>query len=228
MNEIKIGALRYIGKLLLQRILGAAAFFIAAKTWKIPRGIIYFAVYMITTIISAIIMYRHDPELLNVRRKAGVGTKNWDKILLLMYVLLAFYGIYVVAGLDSRYQESATSPILFWGGMFIMIMTCFLAIWPVMENRNFESSARIQKDRGQSVCTTGPYAIVRHPGYSIIVLWAISMPMMFGRLTGIVAIVIGVIIVIRTYLEDTMLKRELPGYVEYTQKVRYRLIPYIW
>ncbi len=228
MNKIKSGAVKYTGKLMLQRALGAVAFFLAAGTWNVPRGILYFAVYTMSTIISSIILYHHDAELLNARRKVASNTKNWDKVLLLIYVLLGFYGIYAAAGLAVRFHYSETSPLLFWIGMTIMVLTCVLAVWPVMENRNFESSARIQNDRGQSVCSTGPYSFVRHPGYSAILLWSVAMPMMFGLYAGILAAVIAIIIVIRTYLEDTMLKKELPGYMDYTKKVQYRLLPYIW
>ncbi|MGF7144702.1 protein-S-isoprenylcysteine O-methyltransferase Ste14 [Anaerotaenia torta] len=228
MNEIKSGAVKYIGKMILQRGLGAAAFFLGAGTWDVPRGIAYFAVYIVSTVIASVILYRHDAELLNARRKVTSDTKSWDKVLLLIFVVLAFYGIYAAAGLSVRFHSPETSPVLFWIGMAIMALTCFLAVWPVMENRNFESSVRIQKDRGQKVCSTGPYAIIRHPGYSVILLWSVGMPMMFGMLAGMTAVLIVIVIVIRTYLEDTMLQKELPGYSEYTKKVRYRLLPYIW
>ena len=228
MNDIKTGALKYIGKLILQRILGTAAFFLSAGTWNSPRGIAYFIVYTISTIVSAIILYHHDAELLNARRKVAPDTKSWDKALLLVYVLLSFYGIYAAAGLSVRLHHTETSPILFWIGMAVMVLTCFLSVLPVMENRNFESSARIQKDRKQSVCSTGPYAIVRHPGYSVILLWAAAIPMMFGLYAGIVSVMTAIIIIVRTYLEDTMLKNELPGYLDYAKKVQYRLLPYIW
>lgn len=228
MNEIKSGAIKYIGKLMLQRALGAAAFFLLAGIWNAPRGIAYFVVYTVATIIAAIILYRHDAELLNARRKVAPDTKSWDKVLLLVYVLLNFYGVYAAAGLSVRLHQPKTSSLLFWIGMFIMILTCFLSVWPVIENRNFESSVRIQTDRKQSVCSTGPYSIVRHPGYSVILLWAVAIPMMFGLYAGIVSAMIAILIIIRTYLEDTMLKNELPGYLDYAGKVKYRLLPYLW
>ena len=228
MNNIKLGALKYIGKLMLQRLLGAAAFFLAAGTLDVPRGFAYFTVYTVSTVISAIIMYHHDAELLNARRRIAPNTKGWDKVLLLIYVLLGFYGIYAAAGLSIRFHHADMPTALFWGGMAIMALTCFLAVWPVMENRNFESSARIQNDRGQKVCSTGPYSFVRHPGYSVILLWSIAVTMMFGLYTGIAAVAIVITIVTRTFLEDRMLQKELPGYLEYTKKVRYRLLPYIW
>lgn len=225
MTNVKSGAMKYIGKLMFQRFLGAAIFFISAGTLNVPRALIYFFVY---TALSAIVLYHHDPELLNARRKIAANTEAWDKILLLIYVLLGFYGVYAAAGLSIRFQQTETSLMLFGAGMLLMILTCFLSIWPVMENRNFESSVRIQEDRGQTVCSSGPYSYVRHPGYSAILLWSISISMIFGGLAGIIAILIILTIVIRTYFEDQMLQEKLSGYVEYSKKVKYRLIPYIW
>lgn len=228
MTNVKSGAMKYIGKLMFQRFLGAAIFFIAAGTLNVPRALIYFFVYTAATILSAIVLYHHDPELLNARRKIAANTEAWDKILLLIYVLLGFYGVYAAAGLAIRFQQTETSLMLFGVGMLLMVLTCFLSIWPVMENRNFESSVRIQEDRGQTVCSSGPYSYVRHPGYSAILLWSISISMIFGGLAGIIAILIILTIVIRTYFEDQMLQEKLSGYVEYSKKVKYRLIPYIW
>lgn len=228
MNYAEQGARKYIGQLLLQRLGGAALFFLAAGTWKAPRGIAYFGVYTLASLIAVTALYHKQAETLDARRKISPDTKKWDKLILLFFVLLAYYGIYLAAGLSIRFERSQTPPPLFWAGMAIMLACCFLSVWPVMVNRNFESSARIQADRRQKVCSIGPYAFVRHPGYSVLILWALSMPMMFGLYTGMVSAVICALIVIRTFLEDSMLKNELPGYKDYMEKVRYRLVPYVW
>lgn len=135
---------------------------------------------------------------------------------------------FLAAGLSTRFGRPQTPSVLFAMGMLIMLACCFLSVWPVWVNRNFESSARIQEDRGQTVCSTGPYAFVRHPGYSVLILWALSMPMMFGLYAGIVAVTIILLVIIRTGLEDSMLKNDLPGYKGYMEKVKYRLLPYVW
>lgn len=228
MNETKRGAVQYIGILIGQRLLGAFCFFLAAGHWNDLRGILYFTVYTAVAVIAAVILFRGHAETLSARRKAGADTKRWDKILLAVYVPLAFYGVYAAAGLSVRLGQPPTALPLFAAGLILMAAVSLLGIWPIMENRNFESSVRIQKDRGQSVCSTGPYAIVRHPGYTAIILWAMSIPMIFGLYAGITAGITAILIIIRTGLEDRMLKRELPGYLEYSRRVRYRLIPYIW
>lgn len=109
-----------------------------------------------------------------------------------------------------------------------MLAATLFGVWPIMENRHFESSVRLQRDREHKVCSTGPYAYIRHPGYSAIVLWGLSMPMIFGPPVWIVTAAILVIMVTRTWLEDKFLQNSLPGYQNYAGNVRYRLIPYIW
>lgn len=224
----KQGARKYLGKLLLQRILGAAAFFLAAGTWNAPRGRLYFLLYISASVVAGWVLYRGHAEVLDARRGMASDTKNWDKIILPLLAVLAYYGIYVAAGLSVRFSCPQTPPALFWFGMAVMFACCFLSVWPVMVNRNFESSARIQKDREQKVCSEGPYAFVRHPGYTVLILWALAMPAMFGLYAGVVSAAVIILVIARTYLEDSMLKNELPGYKEYMKKVRYRLFPYFW
>jgi protein-S-isoprenylcysteine O-methyltransferase Ste14 len=99
----------------------------------------------------------------------------------------------------------------------------------MISNAYFSTAVRIQADRGQQVCRSGPYRYVRHPGYVGFFFQALSVPIMLGSLWALLfAIPAGVLMVIRTYLEDNMLKEELPGYSEYTQEVKYRLLPGVW
>jgi len=99
----------------------------------------------------------------------------------------------------------------------------------MLVNRYFEASVRIQRDRGHRVITTGPYRIVRHPGYVGAILWGISTPLIIGSVYGLIpGSVAGIVRIIRTSLEDKLLCKELKGYVEYTKRVRYRLLPELW
>ena len=98
-----------------------------------------------------------------------------------------------------------------------------------LENTFLESTARIQRDRNQKVCTTGPYSVVRHPAYSALILNCIGLSLIFPYVSVWICMAItAVIIIIRTALEDRMLKEGLDGYFEYTKQTRYRLIPFIW
>jgi protein-S-isoprenylcysteine O-methyltransferase Ste14 len=142
---------------------------------------------------------------------------------------LAYYGIYIVAGLGNRLYWDRLPIECFYVGTGLYLFSCVFSVWPVIENKHFEATSRIQDNRGQTVIKTGPYKIIRHPGYAGIVLWAIASYLMFGTFpVGIVCFVVIVTIWIRTYLEDKMLKNELLGYLEYSQTVKYRLLPFIW
>jgi protein-S-isoprenylcysteine O-methyltransferase Ste14 len=96
-------------------------------------------------------------------------------------------------------------------------------------NRHFEPTVRIQTDRGHTVIDTGPYALVRHPGYVAASLLVLGMPLSLGSYwASIPAILSYLLLVVRTALEDRTLQDELPGYKEYARRVRYRLLPGVW
>jgi protein-S-isoprenylcysteine O-methyltransferase Ste14 len=161
--------------------------------------------------------------------KKQENTRNWDKVLLPIYVLLAYFGIYLIAGLGNRFHWGRLPMECFYVGIILYLLSCVYTIWPIFENKHFEETSLAQNNRNQTVITSGPYRIIRHPGYSGIVIWAIASCLMFGTLAvGIVSFVVIIIICIRTYLEDKMLKNELSVYLEYSRKVKYRLLPFIW
>lgn len=88
---------------------------------------------------------------------------------------------------------------------------------------------RIQSDRKQTVCSNGSYRFIRHPGYLGGIIFTIATPFLLGSFWGLIPIIFTLIpVFIRTYLEDETLKKELTGYTEYSKKVRYRIIPFIW
>jgi protein-S-isoprenylcysteine O-methyltransferase Ste14 len=104
-----------------------------------------------------------------------------------------------------------------------------LGTWAMVTNAFFSSVARIQEDRDQSVITGGPYRIVRHPAYAGGVVSSIAIPLMLGSFWALIPAGIALIfLVIRTKNEDEMLMEELPGYSDYAQQTRYRLVPGIW
>ena len=228
-GEVRKGAIKYLIILLLQRVIGVGLFFIAAGTFNDLRGTTNLTLYLFVSIVACVIMFSGHQETLNERGKKQKNTKGWDKILLPIYWLIAYFGIYFVAGLGVRLEWSVLSIYWFYIGVILYLISSILTVWSVIENKHFETTARIQDDREHKVITTGPYRIVRHPGYSGIVIWAIASALMFGTLTvGIVAFVIIATICVRTFLEDKMLKEELIGYMEYSKSVRYRLIPFVW
>ena len=177
-------------------------------------------------------MSKFDPELINQRGlwKKKKDTKGWDKILLPVYVIMGFYVMPVIIGLDvGRFQWSNLGThFAIWGCVLFILGSVFFH-WAMLVNTHFEASVRIQKDRGHRVITTGPYRMVRHPGYVGTILWGISTPLIIGSVYGLIPAGIAVILlIIRTSLEDKLLRSKLNGYDEYTEKVRYRLLPGLW
>jgi protein-S-isoprenylcysteine O-methyltransferase Ste14 len=142
----------------------------------------------------------------------------------LLFVML------VTAGLDAgRYQWSSTPHgirVLGWMGF----TAAAVLIWRVMSENTFSSSmVRIQADRGHKVVTTGPYRYVRHPMYVGVIVLLLSIPLVLGSWWATLpAVLIVILFVVRTVLEERTLKEHLHGYPDYMEHVRYRLLPGVW
>ena len=184
-------------------------------------------------------LVRKAPGLLNVRGKTQKNTKRWDFFVIFPYFIILLLGVSIVAGLDlgrygwtEKYLPGFASGLFylsFISGAVFFIVENFILVAAMLENRHFESMVRIQEDRDHKVISTGPYSIVRHPGYSGLLLASIAIPLMLGSLFAFIpAFLAALLLVIRTYFEDRLLKKELPGYLEYSKKVRSRIIPGIW
>jgi len=172
-------------------------------------------------------MMLRNPETFVERDKISPDTRVWDKVIVLVYWLLAFFGIYLIAGLEAN--NTLTLDATFWGGMFLCLFSSVLSLSAMAVNTFLESSARIQEDRGQSVVDNGVYSVIRHPTYAAILLWCVSVSLVFPTLfVWLTATVIATIIVVRTALEDKMLLENLDGYNAYAKRTRWRLIPFIW
>lgn len=174
---------------------------------------------------------RH-PGLLAERQdiKSFQNAKVWDKVLAPLMAVSVAYPLVVVAGLDHRFNWSSELPLwLIVIGFVLVSLGYAFATWALAENRFFSSVVRIQADRAHTVCDSGPYRFVRHPGYAGIIIALFGIVLALGSLwAAIPATVASIIAMIRTVLEDRTLQAELPGYRDYAQSVRYRLIPWIY
>ncbi|QQK06894.1 methyltransferase family protein [Miniphocaeibacter halophilus] len=217
----------YTIKIILQCILGLLLFLLGSHFKIDERGIIYFFIYFAMAIVSSFIIYKINAETLGYRNKIKSNAPLWDKILASLLWFLMFYLIYFIAGVESI--NSKTIGVLFMLGIILQFLSSFLTLWALIFNTYLESTSRIQRDRNQKVIKVGPYKIIRHPTYAAILVWCLAISLIFTTKNVIItAIVIGVITIIRTILEDNMLKKELEGYYEYTKEVKYRIIPFIW
>ncbi|MBR5310065.1 MAG: isoprenylcysteine carboxylmethyltransferase family protein [Oscillospiraceae bacterium] len=220
------GAALYLLRLMAERFIGAALFWIAAKGFDLRSGI-FFIIYIAVALVSGIIIYRKNPETLKERGKVNTDSPKWDKILLLVFWLLSFFIIYFVAGKTVPLGKEIDFDFI--AGIVLYLFSAWITVKAMIENTFLESTARIQSDRNQKVIQTGPYSVIRHPTYSAVLLWCGAIRCIFPSAEVLLlAMAIATVIIIRTELEDDMLKEGLPGYKEYSEKVKYRLIPFIW
>lgn len=175
---------------------------------------------------------RRHPGLLAERQslEAVKGAKAWDKVLAPLMALSVGFPLVIVAGLDHRSSWSPEFPLWLIVLGFILIAIGYgFAVWALVENRFFSGVVRIQTDRGHRVCDSGPYRIVRHPGYAGNILPLAGIVLALSSLWTLIPATVALIIaVIRTVLEDRTLQAELPGYRDYARRVRYRLMPGIY
>jgi protein-S-isoprenylcysteine O-methyltransferase Ste14 len=158
------------------------------------------------------------------------GVKPWDKVLAPLMAVSVSFPLVIVAGLDHRFGWSPVFPI--WLNIlgFVLIAAGYtFAAWSLAENRFFSTVVRIQTERGHVVCDSGPYRLIRHPGYAGNILALPGIVLALGSVWTIIPAAAALNIAItRTALEDRTLQKELPGYQEYAIKVKYRLMPLIW
>lgn len=206
-----------------------ALIFVSAGRLNYWQGWLFGATYLVSISI-VFILFADKKDLLRERTKPGPGIKWWDRIFFALYIPLAF-SVFVVAALDAgRFKYSAGFPLCIYVMSYVIfILSYSVVIWAMFTNKFFSSAVRIQTERGHYVIQAGPYRFVRHPAYLAAIFLFVSTSLVLGSLLAIIpAVVTSVLIVIRTYLEDSTLRKELPGYADYAEKVRFRLLPGIW
>lgn len=221
--------IRWGVKTLVAMLILITGLFLAAGRLDWPAAWIYTGVLVIIQFVTAAILLNVSPELLAERAQIGEDAKKWDIVL----AVLTAYGpvlILVVAGLDARNGWSPGVPaVIQVTGLVVLVLGHALTTWAMVANKFFSGVVRIQEERGHTVASSGPYRYVRHPGYVGALLFDLATPFALGTLWALVpAMLVTVVIIIRTALEDKTLQAELPGYDEYTGQTRYRLLPGVW
>jgi protein-S-isoprenylcysteine O-methyltransferase Ste14 len=200
--------------------------------WDWWQAWVYGLIGVFGFVISRVLVNNRHPDLLTERSRmmAHEDAKSWDKLLGRL-VGLGGALIPLAAGLDVKYGWSDTDYSLSIELVALVLILVGYAIgsWALVENRFFSGVVRIQTERGHHVVSSGPYGIVRHPGYAGALLTYFATPLLLDSpWTFLPVLLMSLVLVIRTALEDRALQEELPGYKEYTQKTRYRLIPGVW
>jgi protein-S-isoprenylcysteine O-methyltransferase Ste14 len=176
-----------------------------------------------------IVMLRFTPELMTERLSPPKGAKTWDRAILSILRLMELVR-YILAGLDQRYGWTVGFPLAAQiATLVIWVLSCALFVWAMAANPFFSQVVRIQTDRGQEVASSGPYRVVRHPGYVAMILIELSISAVLASWWALFAGgLCAILIIFRTALEDRTLQAEMSGYIEYAHQVRFRLIPGIW
>jgi protein-S-isoprenylcysteine O-methyltransferase Ste14 len=203
--------------------------FVAAGTWRAPALWAHGAAVVAGLLVHGRHVARRNPGIRARRRTIGGNTKRWDLAwIVVFWPLMA--AIAVTAGLDHGAHGGATLPGPAWlAGIALLAGALAVSARAMAANPFFEGTVRLQRDAGQRVVDGGPYGIVRHPGYLGLAGWALASPFLLLSASAIVpALAAAAWVVLRTALEDAMLRRELDGYAAYARRVRWRLVPGLW
>jgi protein-S-isoprenylcysteine O-methyltransferase Ste14 len=188
----------------------------------------YLAIYFAAIVFNALFVLGPDPELIAERGETKANAKGWDNTVT-SFITIVTLATFAISGLDARFGWSRVPWAVTTVGLVCVVLGDGIVSWAMAANRYFARVVRIQTDRGQTVCSSGPYHYVRHPGYVGICLYSFATPFALGSWWALLpALFIVTGFIIRTTLEDRTLQAELPGYVEYASNVRYRLLPGLW
>ncbi len=226
-QEIRSGITRRAAQLLIYLLIQITLLLAAAGRVDWIGAWMYIGLYVLVLIVNAVLMARYHPELAAERATIAENVKTWDRWIITLITLLTALFMPLVAGLDVRANGDVTSTLL--PALVISVLGYVLTGWAMHSNRFFSGMVRIQQERGHTAVSSGPYRIMRHPGYVGMILFTLAAPYLLGsRWALIPAGLTALLFVVRTALEDRTLRRELPGYAQYANTVRYRLLPGVW
>lgn len=226
MNKLNKNGRKRIFVITLYVCIEAMLLFIAAGTLQWFAAWFYFLLRIGSMAIASFFVIRKNADIINKRGEKNEDTKPWDKVFAIVYVstILAFP---IVAGLDFRYDWSNMALAWQIAGLIGAIPAMILPYWAMAENRHLYTTVRLEA--GQQVMKTGPYKYVRHPMYTGAILFSICSPLLLGSWLALIPGGIAALaMLVRTILEDRTLQVELPGYADFAQETRYRLIPGVW
>jgi protein-S-isoprenylcysteine O-methyltransferase Ste14 len=218
---------RIIG-IIFSSTLAVAAFFAAAGTAIWWNGWTFLVFIMVIGTFTAR-LFKDSPGLAEERRTAAEKAAPWDRVLVRL-INLALPVMLLVSAFEKRFHWfPAMPPGLSVAAFAAMVPAAMLTYRAIAANQFFSSHVRIQKDRGQTVITRGPYSVVRHPGYAGSAAFNLLVPVALGSWAALLPALGTVgLLAYRTAREDRVLQAELPGYPAYRKQVRSRLIPMVW
>jgi len=191
---------------------------------------VYLGVGLCLVLAIAVLVLPKNPELIAERGRLKPGTKKWDIVLAALVGMIVPLVMLLVASLDRRLGWSPEMPFAFRAtSTLLYAVGLALFVWAMSANRYFSGVVRIQKERGHTAESRGPYRFVRHPGYVGMSLYTLATPGVLGSTWAFIPAAVELaLLIIRTALEDRTLQAELEGYLDYSKQTRYRLLPGVW
>jgi protein-S-isoprenylcysteine O-methyltransferase Ste14 len=212
-------------------LFAAAVLFVPAGTLAWPQAWVYLIVFNGCSVAMGLWLRRTNPALLAERMKSPVSTNQSPRDRRIMIaMLIAWILWHVVMALDARRFGWSHMPLAAHALGVVLILAAFAGWVLVLKENSFASTEiRLQTERAQTVISSGPYAVVRHPMYAFTLPLLVGAPLLLGSWLGLAGIaVLMPLLMLRTLGEETLLIDGLPGYRAYTAMVRYRLVPGVW
>ncbi len=214
-----------IAKFVLGIVLVGLLIFLSAGTLYFFNGWLLMGILFVPMFLAGIVMMLKNPALLQKRLNAKEKQREQDLVVKLSGLM--FLIGFILAGLGFRFGWYILPRGVVIGAAAVFLVSYILYAEVLRENTYLSRTIEVQEN--QKVISTGLYGIVRHPMYSVTLLLFLSMPIVLGSIYSfLIFLAYPFIIVKRIKNEETLLERELDGYIEYKQKVKYRLIPFIW
>ena len=216
-------------QLFVMAALQAGILFACAGSLSWAAGWWYVGLYLGLVLTAALVMIPKYPEVIAARSRGAEGAKPWD-LWLTRLLAVPSIGLLMVAGLDERWNLSAPlPPWLRLAGGLLFCAGYFVVAWAMISNPFFAVVVRIEPQRGHRLADGGPYRFVRHPGYVGLILSMFGGVFLLDSLWGLPCFALYLaVLILRTALEDRDLRAELPGYLEFTRRTKYRLLPGVW
>lgn len=213
---------------LLSIPLAGVLLFLPAGTVDYWQAWVFIAVVCVCNLALTAYFALFDPKLLERRMKIGPASEQEPvQKIIVTFVFATFIGLIVLSAFDHRFAWSQVPVSVVIAGN-VLIIAAYLGFYIVFRENTF-GAATVQVERDQTVISTGPYSLVRHPMYSAALVMAAGMPLALGSWWGLILLVpIAFALAWRLLAEERFLHTHLPGYTEYTRQVRWRLVPYVW
>ena len=206
--------------------------FALAGDWRWIEGWVFSVIFLLMCFSTLLYLYFYDPALLKERFGSPIqaSQKSWDKVLLSLF-FVDFLVWFAIMPLDAqRFHWSPTFPLWLRALGTVLLTVSIVMVFEALRENTFAAPVvKMQKERGQTVISTGMYGVVRHPMYAGALLLFVAGPLLLGSVWGlIISLVLIVTIAVRSIGEEAMLKQELEGYSDYMKRVRWRMIPFIF